>query len=92
MTPPDVFESNVIKTMLYLETTLPKGSHVVLTGLANGSLLFEALGDRVYPLGRVRGDIKYSDMYTFESCLNVSPCQAESLSCYLLKTVFAPLA
>jgi acyloxyacyl hydrolase len=59
--------------MTYLDTVLPKGSHVLMTGLANGSLLFDALGDRVYPLGRVKNDIKYSDIYTYLSCLQISP-------------------
>ena len=38
MTKPDEFYNNVITTMQYLDTVLPKGSHVFLTGLANGKL------------------------------------------------------
>lgn len=36
MTPPDVFYRNVVEAMEYLDTILPQGSHVFLTGLANG--------------------------------------------------------
>ena len=36
MTKPDEFYANVIETMTYLDTVLPAGSHVFLTGLANG--------------------------------------------------------
>lgn len=65
---------NVVKTMQYLDTKLPAGSHVLLTGLANGSMLYDLVGNRVYPLGRVKGDVLYSDMYTYLSCMQVSPC------------------
>jgi acyloxyacyl hydrolase len=74
MTKPDVFYNNIVSTMEYLDTILPKGSHVMLTGLANGSILYEQLGNRVYPLGQVKQDIKYSDFYTYLSCLQLSPC------------------
>ena len=36
MTKPDEFYKNVIQAMTYLDTILPNGSHVFLTGLANG--------------------------------------------------------
>lgn len=36
MTPPDEFYRNVVAAMDYLDTVLPAGSHVFLTGLANG--------------------------------------------------------
>lgn len=36
MTPPDEFYRNVVSAMDYLDTVLPAGSHVFLTGLANG--------------------------------------------------------
>ena len=71
MTKPDVFYNNIVKTLEYLDTKLPNGSHVFLTGLANGSILFDSVGERIYPLGRVRNDIKYADMYTYLSCLQV---------------------
>ncbi len=57
--------------MGYLDTVLPKGSHVLLTGLANGSVLYDLMSDRYHPLGRVKNDIRFSDMYDFLSCLQV---------------------
>lgn len=74
MTKPDDFYKSVLDTMHYLDTKLPSGSHVLLTGLGNGSYLYGLLGDRVHPLGRLRGDVKYKDLYTFLSCLQSSPC------------------
>ena len=72
MTKPDEFYNNVVTVMEYLDTVLPNGSHVLLTGLANGSVLYDTLGDRIYPLGRTKNDVKYSDIYTFLSCLQVT--------------------
>ena len=71
MTKPDVFYHNIIDSMHYLDTRLPPGSHVLLTGLANGSYLYGLLHDRIHPLGRLRGDIKYSNFYDYLSCLQV---------------------
>lgn len=73
MTKPNEFRENLIYVLDYLDTVVPQGSHVMLTGLANGSVLYDVLGERVYPLGRVRNDIKYKDVYTYLSCLQVSP-------------------
>ena len=72
MTKPDVFYANIISALTYLDTVLPMGSHVMLTGLANGSLLFDSVGERIYPIGRVRNDVKYADVYTYLSCLQVN--------------------
>ena len=71
MTKPEVFYNNVVGAMEYLDTKLPAGSHVLLTGLANGSYLYGLLHDRIHPLGRARGDVTYSDIYTYLTCLGV---------------------
>lgn len=73
MTKPKEFYENVVNAMEYLDTILPSGSHVLLTGLANGSLLYQSIGNNIYPIGRVKNDVKYSDVYTYLSCLQVSP-------------------
>jgi acyloxyacyl hydrolase len=73
MTKPKEFYENVVNAMEYLDTILPNGSHVLLTGLANGSLLYQSIGNNIYPIGRVKNDVKYSDVYTYLSCLQVSP-------------------
>ena len=72
MTKPDEMFTNVLQTMQYLDTKLPSGSHVLMTGLANGSYLYDILADRIHPIGRVKSDVKYKDFYTYLSCLQVS--------------------
>jgi acyloxyacyl hydrolase len=74
MTKPKEMHDNVVNTMQYLDTKLPAGSHVLLTGLANGSYLYAILSDRIHPIGRVKNDVQYKDVYTFLSCLQISPC------------------
>ena len=66
MTKPDELYANAVDTMNYLDTVLPFGSHVLLTGLVNGSILFDSLGDRIYPLGRIKNDVTYSDVNFFK--------------------------
>ena len=40
MTPPEVFYNNTLRTLRFLEERLPPGSHVVLMGLIDGSVLY----------------------------------------------------
>jgi acyloxyacyl hydrolase len=70
-TRPDVFYKNIVDSMEYLDEKLPNGSHVLLTGLGNGSYLYGLLADRIHPLGRLRNDITYRDFYSYLSCLQV---------------------
>ncbi|CAF0849277.1 unnamed protein product [Brachionus calyciflorus] len=74
MTKPKEFHSNLVYILDYLDTVLPNGSHVMLTGLANGSILYDVLSQRAHPIGRVKNDVTYSDVYTYLSCLQISPC------------------
>jgi acyloxyacyl hydrolase len=66
--------ANVLTTLTYLDTVLPKGSHVVTTGLANGSYLYDLLHDHMHPFGRVGSPLTYPQMYDYLSCLQISPC------------------
>ncbi|XP_025028838.1 acyloxyacyl hydrolase, partial [Python bivittatus] len=50
MTQPQQMRSNVVKTLLYLNSHLPKGSHVVLIGLVNGSFIWDTMHSRYHPL------------------------------------------
>jgi acyloxyacyl hydrolase len=36
--------------------------------------LYAILSDRIHPIGRVKNDVQYKDVYTFLSCLQISPC------------------
>ena len=74
MTTVEEMYANVMTTLTYLDTVLPKGSHVITTGLANGSMLYELLHTRMHPFGRVGNPLTYPQMYDYLSCLQISPC------------------
>ncbi|UJR23997.1 hypothetical protein I4U23_026963 [Adineta vaga] len=74
MTKVDEMYTNVRTTLTYLDTILPKGSHVLTAGLINGSLFYQHLHDRIHPFGRVGPPITYTDVYSYLSCLQISPC------------------
>ncbi|NXI10897.1 AOAH hydrolase, partial [Irena cyanogastra] len=74
MTTPKEMLSNVVQALRYLDSHLPNGSHVILTGLVDGRFLWDNLHDRYHPLGQLNKDVKYSQLYSFLDCLQVSPC------------------
>lgn len=41
-----------MQALRYLDTRLPNGSHVILTGLVDGRFLWDNLHDRYHPLGK----------------------------------------
>ncbi|EGC34254.1 hypothetical protein DICPUDRAFT_153563 [Dictyostelium purpureum] len=69
MTTPQEFETNIVSILNYLDTQLPKGSHVVFVGLADGRVLWDSLWNRTHPLGAT-----YEEVYDFLNCIQVSPC------------------
>ncbi|NWH16329.1 AOAH hydrolase, partial [Grus americana] len=74
MTTPKEMLSNVMQALRYLDSRLPNGSHVILTGLVDGRFLWDNLHDRYHPLGQLNKDVTYSQLYSFLDCLQVSPC------------------
>ena len=64
----------VAESLEYLDSILPEGSGVVVTGLAQGAVLWDTLHDRLYPFGEFDGAGTYSDFYGYMECLQVSPC------------------
>jgi acyloxyacyl hydrolase len=52
-----------------LDEALPKGSHVVILGLADGDMLADNLLGHIHPL-----NVKYDQVYDFLNCLKISPC------------------
>ena len=74
MTTPEEFKAHTRKSLEYLDTILPKGSGVVVTGHLQGGILWETLHDRIFPFGEFDGTVTYSDMYGYLECLQVSPC------------------
>jgi len=74
MTTVEEMLNNTLNNLAYLDTILPKGSHVLTTGLANGSLLHQLLHDRIHSLGHVGPPINYTQVYSYLTCLQISPC------------------
>lgn len=75
MTSPQNMFDNTMKTLQFLDTErLPKGSKVVIIGLADGRLLFDSLFNRIHPIGSVRNDVTYSMLYDYLNCLETSVC------------------
>lgn len=50
-TTPDEYHDNFLKTILDLDTRLPKGTKVVLIGLVDGRILYESMHDKIHPIG-----------------------------------------
>jgi len=69
MTTVEQFKQNVLNSLDYLDQHLPKGSHVVFIGLANGLALWDNMNNRTHPIG-----VLYSTVYDYLNCLGISPC------------------
>jgi len=69
MTKPDEFRKNIIKNLDYLDSVVPAGSHLVILGVANGSLIYEGVSGRVHPVG-----VTYEKLYDYQNCLESSFC------------------
>lgn len=51
MTPPDQFRAKALAALAALDAKLPAGSFVLLVGLLDGRVLWEAMHDQQHPLG-----------------------------------------
>ena len=74
MTTVEEYTAKTKETLEYLDTILPEGSNVILTGLADGRVLWDNMHDRIHPLGEYRQDMTYEGLYEYLNCLEVSPC------------------
>jgi len=54
MTSVDDFYQSSLNTLKMLDRQLPTGSYVTLMGLVDGRVLFNAMHNRVHPLGALR--------------------------------------
>jgi len=86
-TPVQKFHDKTLKTLQHLNTVLPMGSTVILTGLADGGVLWELLKGRMHPLGEYRSDMDYPALYGYLECLEVSPCLGWMSANETLRTV-----
>uniref|UniRef100_A0A8C9CV83 Acyloxyacyl hydrolase n=1 Tax=Phocoena sinus TaxID=42100 RepID=A0A8C9CV83_PHOSS len=87
MTTPEKLYSKVMQTLQYLDSHLPNGSHVILYGLPDGTFLWDNLHNRYHPLGQLNKDVTYAHLYSFLSCLQVSPCHGWMSSNKTLRTL-----
>lgn len=74
MTSPEVFRENVIKTLKVLNGKLPKNSHVILLGLVDADFIYDAMAERLHPIGVLHKDVRYKDMYNWFICMQIGPC------------------
>ena len=61
-------------TLTFLEDHLPPESHVVLVGLIDGKILYDTMAKRLHPLGLLRKDLTYNDLYNWFNCMEIGPC------------------
>lgn len=73
-TTPQEYHDNFLKTVMDLDSRLPKGTKVVMIGLVDGRILYDSMHDLIHPLGSTNQDITYSHFYDYLNCLEVSPC------------------
>ncbi|XP_023233414.1 acyloxyacyl hydrolase-like [Centruroides sculpturatus] len=71
---PEKFKKNVLKSLNFLENTLPPNSHVVLMGLVNGSFIYPTMAKHLHPLGQVNKDVTYDDLYNWFNFMKIGPC------------------
>jgi len=69
MTQPSNFKENILEIWSFLDTKLPKGSHIIVLGVADGRVLYDTLSNKIHPIG-----IDYNTFYNFLNCNKKSPC------------------
>jgi len=69
MTSVDAFRNATLGTLAQLDAKLAPGSHVLLIGLADGEVLWNAMANRTHPIG-----VPTSSVYAFLNCLKINPC------------------
>lgn len=74
MTTPTEFYQNNLKTFRYVDSKVAPGSVLLATGLVDGRILYNTLHNRTHPIGSLRHDVTYADMYDYLNCLDISPC------------------
>ena len=69
MTPPETFRAKVTAMLDTLATKLPTGSFVLLVGLVDGRVLWNATHAQQHPIGAT-----YPEIYQYLTCNECSPC------------------
>ena len=68
-TTPAEFRDNIFRILQELDTRFPPGSHLVILGLVNGSLIYEGVKNKTHPIG-----VTYPQYYDYQNCLGSSFC------------------
>ena len=74
MTPPQEFHDKELETLRYIDAHVPNGSRVILVGLVDGRFLYNNMHGRVHPIGALRGDVTYKNVYDYLECIGDTPC------------------
>nr|XP_006816953.1 PREDICTED: acyloxyacyl hydrolase-like [Saccoglossus kowalevskii] len=74
MTTPAEMRQETLITLDYLDTVLPKGSSLVITGMFDGTIVYRYMHNLFHPLGQLRKDLTYATVYEYLMCLQISPC------------------
>lgn len=72
MTKPEDFYVDALKSLRYLDTVLPAGSHMSLFGVADGRVLYDNMATRIHPVGQTFQDVTYAAFYDYLNCLETS--------------------
>jgi len=82
MTPPDVYREHVLAALEALTPKLPPGSFVLLLGLVDGRVLYEAMHAKQHPVGA-----GYPEVYEYLTCNQANPCNGWLTSNATLRNV-----
>ena len=74
MTTAQEMHDNYLAIFNYMDTVLPKESVIFAFGLVDGRILYDSLHNRIHPIGSLRGDVTYAQLYNYLNCLQISPC------------------
>jgi hypothetical protein len=86
-----------MEVLNYLESQLPPESHVILMGLIDGSVLYQAMAKRIHPLGLLKGDLvgvpvtSQSSIYTATLNRNRNKPRNFIMLSAILRNVMAPI-
>ena len=74
MTTPQEYHDNVLAALQTADAFMPRGSVVVLVPVVDGRVLYNAMANRIHPIGETNQDVTYKDLYNYLNCLWSSPC------------------
>lgn len=69
MTTADQFRVQILQILDQIDKIAPPGSHLVVLGVVNGSLIYESVKDRIHPSG-----VSYPQLYDYQNCIGATFC------------------